>query len=195
VYSFVQAVAAAQAGVSVIQPNIGRIEDWYNQHPGFIRDPMGPRQDVGGLFKSDINPGVQLVQRMYNYVKKYHPKSVVMASGIRRKEDALALAGIDYLVLSGRVVEQLDRTPTLQGYNDGLHSTEEDDEGVPRLLSPETAQQATFRNDETQEMTQQLFEDGLKMAGLQLLDQSIKGLVGNVNGIEPYFRDLAIDAQ
>ena len=38
--SFVQAAAAAQAGVSVIQPNIGRIEDWYNQHPGFIRDPM-----------------------------------------------------------------------------------------------------------------------------------------------------------
>ena len=53
------------------------------------------------------------------------------------------MAGIDYLVLRGGVVEQLDRTPTLKGYNDGLRSTEEDDEGVPRLLSPETAQQVT----------------------------------------------------
>jgi hypothetical protein len=35
----VQATAAAQAGVSVIQPNIGRLDDWYNKHPGVIRDP------------------------------------------------------------------------------------------------------------------------------------------------------------
>ena len=34
-----QAVAAAQAGVSVIQPNIGRLHDWYVKHPGFPRDP------------------------------------------------------------------------------------------------------------------------------------------------------------
>jgi hypothetical protein len=37
--SFAQAVAAAQAGVSVIQPNIGRLHDWYVKHPGFPRDP------------------------------------------------------------------------------------------------------------------------------------------------------------
>ena len=39
VCSFAQAVAAAQAGVSVIQPNIGRLADWYKQNPGAIRDP------------------------------------------------------------------------------------------------------------------------------------------------------------
>lgn len=37
--SFVQGVAAAQAGVSVVQPNVGRTRDWYNKHPGVIRDP------------------------------------------------------------------------------------------------------------------------------------------------------------
>ena len=36
--SFVQAVAAAQAGASVIQPNIGRLGDWYRSNPGVIRD-------------------------------------------------------------------------------------------------------------------------------------------------------------
>ena len=43
--SFVQGAAAAQAGVSVIQPNVGRLHDWYNRHPGVIRDPnvrLGP---------------------------------------------------------------------------------------------------------------------------------------------------------
>ena len=37
-YSFVQAQAAAQAGVSVIQPNVGRIMDWYKKHPGYIKN-------------------------------------------------------------------------------------------------------------------------------------------------------------
>ena len=37
--SYVQAVAAAQAGVSVIQVNVGRIDDWYLKNPNFIRDP------------------------------------------------------------------------------------------------------------------------------------------------------------
>ena len=36
--SFVQAQAAAQAGVSVIQPNVGRIMDWYKKHPGYIKN-------------------------------------------------------------------------------------------------------------------------------------------------------------
>ena len=39
VYSFVQGAAAAQAGISVVQPNVGRLHDWYNRHPGVIRDP------------------------------------------------------------------------------------------------------------------------------------------------------------
>ena len=37
--SFTQAAAAAQAGASVIQPNIGRLKDWYTKHPGFVKDP------------------------------------------------------------------------------------------------------------------------------------------------------------
>jgi hypothetical protein len=37
--SFVQGAAAAQNGISVVQPNVGRLHDWYNRHPGMIRDP------------------------------------------------------------------------------------------------------------------------------------------------------------
>jgi hypothetical protein len=35
----VQGAAAAQNGISVVQPNVGRLHDWYNRHPGVIRDP------------------------------------------------------------------------------------------------------------------------------------------------------------
>jgi len=46
--SFIQGVAAAQAGVSVIQPNVGRTRDWYNKNPGIIRDPhVRPQQNTG----------------------------------------------------------------------------------------------------------------------------------------------------
>jgi hypothetical protein len=77
----VQGVAAAQAGVSVIQPNVGRTREWYAKHPGVIRDPHGPREDSG--FASRVDPGLQLVGRLYSYVKAHHPKTQVMASGIR----------------------------------------------------------------------------------------------------------------
>ncbi len=55
--------------------------------------------------------------------------------------DALALAGIDYMVLSGRIVEALEKAATLQGYNDGLSADLDEGEGVSRQLSEETAQQ------------------------------------------------------
>lgn len=57
--SFVQAQAAAQAGVSVIQPNIGRITDWYKRHPGYIKNQrvslwLGiSLTDVTGISESD----------------------------------------------------------------------------------------------------------------------------------------------
>ncbi len=66
VFSVVQAAAAAQAGVSVLQPNLGRIREWYNKNPGAIRDPHGPRQDAGGA--SDVDPGMILVQQVAEHL-------------------------------------------------------------------------------------------------------------------------------
>ena len=45
---------------------------------------QGPREDSG--FASDTNPGIQLVERIYNYCAKLHPKTRVMVSGIRAKK-------------------------------------------------------------------------------------------------------------
>lgn len=108
--------------------------------------------------------------------------------------DAIALAGVDYLVLNERIVDSLDKATTLQGYNDGYRADEHGDESVPRQLSADSAQQAEFSSSETVEITRQLFEEGLGMAGLELLDNGVKILVEDVNRLEPIFENLAIDS-
>lgn len=108
--------------------------------------------------------------------------------------DALALAGVDYLVVNERIVDALDKATTLQGYNDGYRADEDDDDSVPQQLSAETAQETDFSESETTEVTRQLFEEGLGMAGLELLDSGIKSLVQDVERLEPAFHNLAIDS-
>jgi transaldolase len=191
VYSFTQAAAAAQAGASVIQANISRLKDWYTKHPGFLRDPKGPREDSG--YSSDVHPGVQLVERIYNYCAQLHPKTKVMVSGIRRKQDALLLAGVDYLVVGPKVLEELNSQFTMSGYNDGLSAnTTFDETDLEAQLTKERAQSVEFAPEETTEITKQLFQDGLGQAGLELLEDGIKGLVSDVKRLEPDFKKLAV---
>lgn len=193
IYSLVQGIAAAQAGVSVIQPNVGRTRDWYNKHPGVIRDPHGPREDSG--FASRVDPGVQLVRRLYGYVKARHPKTQIMASGIRTKDDALALAGCDYLVLSARVMAELEASATLQGYNSGFSAADSaDDDGIQRQLSPD----ALSDDDEISPLAavdEGMFNEGLGLAGRELLEAGVAGLVRDIEGVLPYFTDLAVSAE
>lgn len=73
----------------------------YNKNPGVTRDPHGPREDSGCI--STVDPGVSLVEQMYNYVKQYHPSTRIMATAIRTKDDAMALSGLDYLVVPQKV--------------------------------------------------------------------------------------------
>ena len=108
--------------------------------------------------------------------------------------DALALAGVDYLVVNERILDALDKATTLQGYNDGFRADEDDDESVSQQLSAEMAQEADFSESETTEVTRQLFEEGLGMAGLELLDNGIKSLIQDVERLEPAFHNLAIDS-
>jgi hypothetical protein len=45
---------------------------------------QGPREDSG--FSSGVDPGVRLASQLYTYIKKFHPKTQVMASGLRTKD-------------------------------------------------------------------------------------------------------------
>lgn len=59
-------------------------------------------------------------------------------------------------------------------------------------LSRERATSLQFAPEETVEVTQQLFQDGLGQAGLELLEEGVKGLVNDVERLEPFFSKLTV---
>jgi transaldolase len=105
-----QAIAAADAGVTLISPFVGRILDWY-------------KKDTGKDFHGADDPGVQSVTRIYNYLKKFGYKTVVMGASFRNIGEITELAGCDLLTISPQLLAELEAT---QG-------------DLPRKLDPEKA--------------------------------------------------------
>ena len=93
-FSFAQAVASAEAGVTLISPFVGRIYDWY-------------RKERGAEINADDDPGVQSVTRIYNYYKKHGYTTQVMGASFRKVEQVLHLAGCDLLTISPDILESL----------------------------------------------------------------------------------------
>src|SRR3954463_4654816 len=84
-FSFAQAVACAEAGVTLISPFVGRIYDWYKKDKGGADIPAGE------------DPGGSAVPRIYNYYKMYGSKTEVMGASFRKVEQIVDLAGCDFL--------------------------------------------------------------------------------------------------
>src|SRR5580692_10919554 len=97
-FSFAQAVACAEAGVTLISPFVGRIYDWYKKEGG------------GKEIPPDQDPGVASVTRIYNYYKKYGYKTQVMGASFRNLNQIVRLAGCDLLTISPELLEQLEQT-------------------------------------------------------------------------------------
>ena len=191
IYSFVQAVAAAQAGVSVLQVNVGRLSDWFDKHPGVLRDRNAPREAAAmaaaGYGASQANPGVLLMEKIYAYCQRFHAKTKLMASGLRTKTEVLGLAGLDFLIVGPRVLEALQSTATLEGYNDGLRASVDDSRGVQARLTPAFAEAYEFNPLETGVVDKATFEDQLTLAGRELLEQTVSRLVDDAHRLEPIF--------
>ena len=97
-FSFAQAVACAEAGVTLISPFVGRIYDWYKKEGG------------GAEIPPDQDPGVKSVTRIYNHYKKYGYKTQVMGASFRNVNQIVRLAGCDLLTISPELLEQLEQT-------------------------------------------------------------------------------------
>ena len=106
-----QAIACAEAGVTLISPFVGRILDWY-------------KKDTGNDYKGADDPGVQSVTKIYNYFKHFGYKTVVMGASFRNIGEITELAGSDLLTISPQLLAELE-------------STEAD---LPRKLDPVAAQ-------------------------------------------------------
>jgi transaldolase len=92
-----QAVAAADAGATLISPFVGRILDWY-------------KKDTGRQFQGAEDPGVQSVTRIYNYYKKFGYKTQVMGASFRNIGEIVELAGCDLLTISPKLLAELEST-------------------------------------------------------------------------------------
>src|SRR5438270_1977975 len=97
-FSFAQAVACAEAGVTLISPFVGRIYDWHKKERG------------GAEILADQDPGVDSVTRIYNYYKKYGYRTQVMGASFRKIEEITRLAGCDLLTISTDLLEKLAET-------------------------------------------------------------------------------------
>jgi transaldolase len=97
-FSFVQAIACAEAGVTLISPFVGRIYDWYKKEGG------------GEEIAADQDPGVASVKRIYNYYKKFDYKTQVMGASFRNVNQIVRLAGSDLLTISPDLLDQLEET-------------------------------------------------------------------------------------
>jgi transaldolase len=96
-FSFAQAVACAEAGVTLISPFVGRIYDWYKKQHG------------GAEIPPDQDPGVGSVTRIYNYYKKFGYKTQVMGASFRNVAQIVRLAGCDLLTISPELLDQLEK--------------------------------------------------------------------------------------
>jgi transaldolase len=97
-FSFAQAVACAEAGVTLISPFVGRIYDYY-------------RKTGGAEIPVDDDPGVTSVRRIYAYFKKHGFRTQVMGASFRRVEQITHLAGCDLLTISPELLAELAAAP------------------------------------------------------------------------------------
>jgi transaldolase len=99
-FGFGQAVACAEAGVTLISPFVGRIYDWYKAKRKVDQIPV------------EDDPGVHSVTQIFNYFKKYGYKTEVMGASFRTKEQVMALCGCDLLTIAPDLLAQLSGSTT-----------------------------------------------------------------------------------
>ncbi len=92
-----QAIACAEAGVTLISPFVGRILDWY-------------KKETGKDYQGAEDPGVQSVTKIYNYYKKFGYKTEVMGASFRNIGEIIELAGSDLLTISPALLGELNST-------------------------------------------------------------------------------------
>ncbi|KAL2918277.1 Transaldolase [Polyrhizophydium stewartii] len=96
-FSFAQAVACAEAKVTLISPFVGRILDWY-------------KKSTGKTYTSVDDPGVLSVQSIYNYYKRHGYNTIVMGASFRNTGEIEELTGCDFLTISPGLLEELENS-------------------------------------------------------------------------------------
>ena len=150
-----QAIACAEAKVTLVSPFVGRILDWYKKDTG--RDSYPPSED----------PGVQSVTEIYNYYKKFGYQTEIMGASFRNIDEIKELAGCDLLTISPKLLEPLSKT-----------------EGdLPRKLSPENAKDLDIEKKSMDKATFDEMHKADRMAN-EKLDEGIEGFTKALEELE-----------
>jgi len=164
-----QAIACAEAKVTLISPFVGRILDWY-------------KKDTGKDYQGADDPGVQSVTKIYNYFKKFGHKTQVMGASFRNIGEIEELAGCDLLTISPSLLQELDAK---QGE-------------LPRKLDPEKAKsldiekitidEATFEKMHAEDrMAHDKLKEGIEgfSAALENLEKLLAKRLAELGASEP----------
>jgi transaldolase len=154
-----QAIACAEAKVTLISPFVGRILDWY-------------KKDTGKDYQGADDPGVQSVTRIYNYFKKFGYKTVVMGASFRNIGEIRELAGCDLLTIAPKLLEE-------------LQTTEGD---LPRKLDPKNSQSLQIEKIPIDEATFEKMHAADRMAH-DKLKEGIEGFTEALEKLEKLLAD------
>lgn len=123
-FSLPQAIACGEIKAQLISPFVGRILDWYKASTG--KDYVGTE-----------DPGVQSVNTIYSYYKKFGYATEVMGASFRNIGEILELAGCDLLTISPDLLAELSKST----------------DPVERKLSPELAAKSSIERIAMDEKT------------------------------------------
>ncbi|AUX20846.1 transaldolase [Sorangium cellulosum] len=155
-----QAIACAEAGVTLISPFVGRILDWYLKDTGRASYP--PAED----------PGVVSVTRIYNYYKKHGYKTEVMGASFRNIDEIKELAGCDLLTIAPKLLAEL---ASARGE-------------LPRKLDPEAARAMSIEKIRMDEATFRAMHAADRMAS-EKLSEGIDGFSKALATLEGLLRE------
>jgi len=155
-----QAVACADAKVTLISPFVGRILDWYKKSTG--KESYEPAED----------PGVKNVTEIFNYYKKYGHKTEVMGASFRNVGEITELAGCDLLTIAPSLLAELEKaTGDLPKKLDAAKAMAMD---IPKITMDEPAFRKAHEAD--------------RMAN-DKLDEGVKGFTKAIEGLEKQLAD------
>jgi transaldolase len=150
-----QAIACAEAGVTLVSPFVGRILDWYKKSTG------------KAAYEAAEDPGVLSVTRIYEYFKRFGYKTEVMGASFRNLGEITGLAGCDLLTIAPNFLEDLSKS----------HDT------LVRQLDPEKARTKTIDRIAMDEATFRKMHADDKMAS-DKLEEGIQGFTKAIVALE-----------
>jgi transaldolase len=154
-FSLTQAIACADANVTLISPFVGRILDWHKKNE--------PQK----TYKPSEDPGVESVSEIYCYYKKFGHKTQIMGASFRNKDEITELAGCDLLTIAPSLLEELKS-------HQGL---------IERKLTPQKAKASSIRQQHLSH-SQFLYALNRNAMAYEKLGEGIRNFVKDLEKLE-----------